>query len=197
MEEKWVPIKGFENFYLISSFGRVKSLYRNKICACGHDKRGYKNVVLYKEGTRQFFFIHRLVAIHFIDNPNNYPCVDHIDTNPRNNNVENLRWVTHKMNARNPLTYKKLFERRHEPQYINSINNEINSIPVIRIAPNGETKKYLSQSDAKRDGFSQSKVCECCKGLAKTHKGFRWMYLSDYNNLQSTMSKNSMESGEE
>lgn len=177
MEEKWKPIMGYEQEYLISSFGRVKSLYRNRIRGIGKDKRGYTKVVLYKDGTRVFKLIHRLVAIHFIDNPNNYPCVDHIDTNPENNRVDNLRWASHSMNARNPLTYQKMFNRQIS---VNLKNNKINSKRIVRISNDGAVKEYPSQSEAMREGFSQSKISECCKGLRKTHKGYNWMFKDDF-----------------
>lgn len=181
MEEQWKQIKGYENEYLISSYGRVKTLYTNKIRGYGSNKKGYLNVVLYKNGERKFFAVHRLVASHFIPNPNNYPCVDHIDTNPRNNNVENLRWCTYSMNARNPQTYQRMRDVFVKANIW--VNNNHASVSVVRISKEGYTKNYPSQSEAQRDGFSQSKVSECCKGVRKTHKGYRWMYADEYNAL--------------
>ena len=54
----------------------------------------YKYVRLYKYGKHKKFYIHRLVAIHYIDNPENKSCVDHIDGIKSNNDISNLRWVT-------------------------------------------------------------------------------------------------------
>ena len=62
------------------------------------------DVSLYYNGKRTHEKIHRLVAEAFIPNPNNYPEVDHIDTDKTNNAVENLRWCTHSENHLNPLT---------------------------------------------------------------------------------------------
>ena len=64
-------------------------------------KNGYYRVNLTKDSKNNLFFIHRLLAICFIDNPDNKPFIDHIDRNRTNNNLNNLRWVTNKENCNN------------------------------------------------------------------------------------------------
>ena len=80
--------------YLIYKDGRVYSKKSNIFLKPRKDTNGYLCVDLCKNGKRKTFRIHRLVAIHFIDNLENKPCVDHIDGNKKNNNIDNLRWVT-------------------------------------------------------------------------------------------------------
>lgn len=58
--------------------------------------------------------VHRLVALAFIPNPENFPCVDHIDQNEFNNNSYNLRWCNHKTNMNNRKDNKNAYERRIE-----------------------------------------------------------------------------------
>lgn len=114
--------------------------------------------------------VHRLVAKAFIPNPLGYPIVDHLDCNPQNNNVSNLRWCTQKMNMSNPIS--KLNIKKRE---INQKNNSL-SKPVVRINKDNSIKIYPSQSEAQRDGYSQHHICDCCKGKAKSHKGFQCIY---------------------
>lgn len=104
--EEWRPIKGYEN-YMISSKGQVKSLnYNNtgkeqllKIRFNSKHRQNYPTVHLCKNGKTKELKIHRLVALHFIPNPQNYPMVNHIDENRENNNVENLEWCDNKYNC--------------------------------------------------------------------------------------------------
>lgn len=116
-EEVWKPIIGFEGLYEVSNYGNVKALDRyiennggmqhrsEKILKANTSKRtGHKTVVLCRGGKTSPQLVHRLVASAFIPNPENKPYIDHIDTNPRNNHVSNLRWVTQHENAMNPLT---------------------------------------------------------------------------------------------
>lgn len=114
--EIWKPIAGFENEYAVSNLGRVKSLERmvvhrnrtqpkhERILKNYKGRQGYYSVVLCKDNKTYPRLVHRLVAEAFIPNPENKPCVDHIDTNPLNNYVDNLRWVTQKENCNNPIS---------------------------------------------------------------------------------------------
>lgn len=98
-KEIWKEIKGYENLYLISSFGNVKTLKTNNVSnGWKHNKLGYRKFRLYKDGKYKDEFIHRLVAINFLDNYLNKRCVNHIDNNPSNNNLNNLEFVTQKEN---------------------------------------------------------------------------------------------------
>ena len=67
--EIWIDIKGFENSYMISSFGRVFSKNRNIIKKSVYNKNGYLKVNLWKDGKVYTYSVHRLVANHFIPNP--------------------------------------------------------------------------------------------------------------------------------
>lgn len=103
MKEEWRYIKGYEGKYQISNLGRVKSLGNNKnkkekILSNTPRKDGYLMVCLYKNGKGKPFTVHRLVALHFIDNPNNYEEVNHKDENKQNNSIDNLEWCTREYN---------------------------------------------------------------------------------------------------
>ena len=94
--EIWAWISGYENFYKISTKGRIKSFYKNKETILKQNivGYGYLRVHLCKNKQAKDLYIHRLVAETFIPNPENLPEVDHWDGNKLNNCVENLRWVT-------------------------------------------------------------------------------------------------------
>ncbi len=102
MKEIWKDIPNYENLYQISNLGRVRSLhnrYKNKqyLKPCANSK-GYLLVSLCKNHIQKAFNIHRLVAEAFIPNPNNYPCINHIDENKENNIFTNLEWCTYQYN---------------------------------------------------------------------------------------------------
>ena len=105
-----MEINGFPN-YLIYEDGRVYSKKRKIFIKFKIKKNGYYQIGLCKNGKRKWFLIHRLIALHYIDNPNNYPEVDHIDRNKSNNNISNLRWCSHSMNQQNKKTYSNTGEK--------------------------------------------------------------------------------------
>jgi hypothetical protein len=112
MEEIWKNIKGYEGFYQVSNKGRIKRLAGKCLAKAGKYRNvaesiltnfpnktrgGYLYINLNNNGIKQFR-VHRLVAIHFISNPNNLSEVNHIDCDKTNNNDWNLEWCTNQEN---------------------------------------------------------------------------------------------------
>lgn len=110
--EIWKDVKGYEGIYQISNYGRLKEIIqwnpgkhiwetRERILTPSSNGRGgYMLYGLRKDKKRKNHYIHRMVAEAFLDNPNNYPVVNHIDYNRKNNKVENLEWCTQLYNNR-------------------------------------------------------------------------------------------------
>ena len=108
--EEWRDVVGYEGLYQVSNRGRVKRLVspkckKERLLAITKDlKYGYCRVMLSKGNKESRFLIHRLLAGHFIPNPENKPCIDHINGIRDDNRIENLRWCTHKENNNFPLS---------------------------------------------------------------------------------------------
>ena len=100
MEEIWkeVKIDGISR-YEVSTYGNVR-LKDGKFMSCRKQHNGYIAIGLSDDfHNRKGYLVHRLVALTFIPNPNNYPIVNHKDENPSNNRVDNLEWCTPKYNS--------------------------------------------------------------------------------------------------
>ena len=189
--EEWRPIEGYEDKYEVSSYGKVKSLrnkygtYREKILKFGKRQDGYLYVNLCKEGKIKTCLVHRLVCQAFLENPNNYTCVNHKDENPSNNCVDNLEWCTYQYNN----TYGTVVQRRvaHtdykaiaakiDYKAIGRKNAEKLSRQVYQYDKNEKLVAiWKSVNEAGRNGFNSSHVSNCCLGKRKSHKGYIWSY---------------------
>lgn len=99
---EWYDIKGYEGLYKINRQGDIyimkKPRAKEGVKKFSLDKDGYKQVNLSKNGKYTTYKIHRLVALTFIPNPNNYPVINHIDGDKQNNRVDNLEWCTRSEN---------------------------------------------------------------------------------------------------
>ena len=176
MEEIWKDIEGFEGLYKISSLGRIYSVertdkYGRKFGGCIRKPQkinsGYYIVVLCKNSIHKGFLLHRLVAKHFIPNPNNYPVVNHKDCDTNNNRSNNLEWCTQSYNVLYNDAHKRASKKRYKPILQYTLDGDfIKEWPSI-----SEAAQYFNKNTSKF-------VC-CCKGKRKSAYGFIWRYASD------------------
>lgn len=173
MNEEWKPIEGLEGKYEISNLGRLKSYAQNKdggIIDGYLDKRGYCNVRIYdapQHGT--WHKMHRLVASSFIDNPNNYPQVNHKDENKANNRVDNLEWCDNLYNER--------YGTKGERAGMKNRCYETTSSKVYSIDKDGSVEHYDSIGEAERvTGLSHCNIVRTLKGRTKRCGGREWYY---------------------
>lgn len=138
-EEIWKDVVGYEGLYQVSNFGRVRSKRVNRheggVMVTKIKKNGYITIMLNVNHKRISKSVHRMVAEAFIPNPENKPQIDHIDGNPQNNNVTNLRWATAKENMNNPITKQRMSL---------SLSGENN--PFYGKKHTAETRKKISKS---------------------------------------------------
>jgi len=95
-----MEIQGFPN-YLIYEDGRVWSKNSGRFLKYGTDTHNYHMVILRHNGKSHNKKIHRLIGEHYIPNPKNLKCIDHINRIRTDNRIENLRWVSYQDNSRN------------------------------------------------------------------------------------------------
>jgi hypothetical protein len=142
-DEIFTPIKEFED-YVISNKGRIKNINTDrfkKITVCQHNTKNYKMcfVHLSKNKKSHTRLLSRLLAIHFLPNPENLPEVDHIDNNPENNSLANLRWASRRDNC---LNMRKQSNRSSKYLNVYFANREQKWISEIRI--NGKKQRIGS-----------------------------------------------------
>lgn len=179
MNEVWLPIKGFEGLYEISSLGRVKSLpnlkrgrkgaspymTKERIRSCGLKSR-YHVVDLYRrDGSYLFITVHRLVATHFIDNPLNHPYINHIDEDCRNNRVDNLEWVSNRENVSRRIVNTPIRYRGSKPsKYIGVSWKKQHKAWIANISVNnrqvylGQFKSEIEAANAYQEALVKYKI---------------------------------------
>jgi len=183
--ENWKPIKNYEGLYEVSDTGCVKSLDRkvtdkngviipikSRILANSKSKVTKKHpierytVELWKNNKRKRSLIHRLVAEAFLPNPLGKPQINHIDGNPKNNNVSNLEWVTNSENVKHA--------------YANGLIKSKNMKPIVGTnLITGKTIYFKSVADAARHfNVTEGAIKAPLKGYGRSKNGigYKWEY---------------------
>lgn len=159
--EVWIDITDYEGLYQVSNLGRVKRVETQHILTQSKTSK-YYSVVLCKSGKLKGFNVHRLVAIAFVTNVNNYPCVNHKDEETTNNIAENLEWCTYTYN----MNYGTVQQRISQTQ----------SKPVKQKTKCGKTVgEFASALQAQKEtGINNANIRQCVCGNRKTAGGFVW-----------------------
>lgn len=176
MQEVWKDIEGYEGLYQVSNLGRVKSLERvkpNGQCVPEKNKtpclkgNGYLALQLYKDGKPKNYYIHRLVADHFIPNLEGKETVNHINGNKQNNSADNLEWCTYTEN--NKHAYKT---------GLNDENHRRNRKGSISIAQYDCNMKLIATYPSIREAERQTGISSqsISRGILKGWKygGYIW-----------------------
>jgi hypothetical protein len=202
--EIWKDIEGYEGLYQISNMGRVKAcakwggciFQKEKLLKLHDNGKNYLYVDLYNhKSERRKYYIHRLVGKAFIDNPNNYPHINHKDENKLNNVYYNLEWCTAKYNCNYGNHNIKLSKSRKGKC---AGKNHVSAISVICTTTGmvfdtiTEAVKYYNIENLR------SHISSWCNGrkkfnyLGKLKDGtkLKWMYYKDYLNSKNDIASN-------
>ena len=187
MKEIWknVPIKGYEQHYQVSNFGRVRSLpqiikhstYFEKYNGCIRSTKlygKYLQLCLSVNGKRKDVLIHRLVAIAFIPNPLNKPQINHIDGVKANNYATNLEWVTPSENIKHSFTVLNRKGNNLGKTGIKAICNK----RVNQYSKNNEfiSSYYSLKKAGASTNTNSTSICKALKGITQTAGGYIWKY---------------------
>ena len=179
--ELWKDVKGFEGYYQVSTWARVRSLDRwvtykdgrSRLCKSfilplRKNRKGYLRANLSKNGKTKSAFVHKLVAEAFIPNPLNLPVVNHKDEVKDNNYPYNLEWCTDDYNRHYGTAINRM--------QLSLTNRKDRSKPVYKYDLQGNLiYKYMSMMSAERDGFIRGSI-RYSISKNKPYKGYIWSY---------------------
>lgn len=186
--EIWKCIPGYEKLYEVSNYGAVRRVegYRSDGRKhAGHilkqtlSPSGYLVVSLSKEGESKQFRVHRLVALAFLPNPNNYQQVNHKDEDKTNNCLDNLEWCDAKYNTNYGTGHFRAAMSHTGKKHLSVTGgNNPDARKINQISLDGDfIRSFAAMMDAERLlNISHKDISLCCQGKRNTAGGFRWSY---------------------
>ena len=172
--EEWRDIPGYEGLYQVSNTGKVKSLHfnRNKIINQRIRGKGYYAVTLCKDKENRHYFVHRLVAMAFIPNPDNLPQVNHKSEVKTDNTVGNLEWCDNRYNINYGTRNKRAAIKRNKG-YTGRSPRRIYQYTLDECF----IKEWNSSKEIQKSlGFYYKSIQKCCQGIYKQSHGYKWYY---------------------
>ena len=180
--EEWRDVVGYEGEYQVSNLGNVRSMTRKarvrngcyaikkgKMLKKTKNPKGYLCVHLSSHGKAKSIEIQRLVAMAFLPNPNEYPCVNHKDEDKGNNSVDNLEWCTY--------AYNNAYGECRKKASLSRINGKMSKRVYQYDANMNLIAEHPSLAEVKRTlGYDASKISLCARGERKTAYGYLWKY---------------------
>lgn len=166
--EYWKPVIGYEGYYEVSSLGRIRSIERRnsrgEILKPFLNKTGYLSISLSKDGTAKTHRLHKLIAMAFLSNLENFPCVNHKNEVKSDNRVENLEWCSIRYNTLYGCGISKMIKTRLK-----------NTKPIFAYSENRNVVfRFVNMTDVTLHGFHRGKVWECITGKRRKYRNLYW-----------------------
>lgn len=185
MKEIWKDVDGYNGDYKISNLGNVLSLKKQQVVLTPRLCGQYYAVCLYDNNNkRKNHYIHKLVLVAFIPNPENKPQGNHIDGIKAHNYVSNLEWCTNSENIRH--AYKLGLKTAPCAQTGRFGDLHHLSKKVHQYSING---KYISSfgsvcEASKKTGVNRRAISQCANNETKTSGGYKWSFIAnDWSNV--------------
>ena len=154
-------VVGYEGLFKVSRTGVIYNARTGFEVMQNPQNGGYLMVNIRGKGKPRLITVHRIVAMAFLDNPENFPCINHKDENRQNNNADNLEWCTHKYNANYGTC---------------QIKHGMRTGKAVMCIETG--KIYYSIGDASRKtGINENGISRCANGMYENSGGLHWKFV--------------------